>query len=430
MAQRQYNENIQVSGVFSALLITEQNTLIIDATDIVELYFVEDIFKQSMVGKIKFIDRAGIQEFAAFSGAEKISIIYSIGRKTKNILFDIWKVGKISEMSAAKREQQSFIEITFVDPFYAAYTLKRYSRSFSNQKISSIVRYILGTMMFMDDSNAEIDIEPTINSMSFVMPYWTPRQALIYLLPRARSASQGEGGYLTYNNTDNTRTGIKANLRSMNSLFADARKTLDPNTYVMDSKDSSNRNTILSWWMTGIDRNSNSKVKGMTFKGYDFTKKKLLSETMEYSTGIEKSILIGRNSLYGPVDDANGFIGVNAISNEDMLENFAYNNWVKRYSRQLVLNAIVEGTDDRFAGQMIEIEWPSRLQQEVFNQSLRGKYLIKSITHSFGARNKLPYVQRLVLLKNAYHNMQSEWLVPASNINVTNESGRTTIIRK
>lgn len=430
MAQRQYNENVQTSGVFSALLITERNTLIIDATDISELYFVEDIFKQCMVGKIKFIDRAGIQEFAAFSGAEKISIIYSVGRKTKNILFDIWKVGRISEMSAVKREQQSYIEVTFVDPFYAAYTLKRYSRSFSEQKISSIVRYILGTMMFADNANAEVDVEETRNKVSFIMPYWTPRQALIYLLPRARSASTGEGGYVTYNNTDNDKTGIKLNMRSMNSLFSDAKNTLDPKTYVMDSKDSSNRNTILSWWMSGIDRNSNAKVKGMTYKGYDFTRKKLLSETVEYSDGVDKSILIGRNSLYGPVDDPDSFIGVNAISNDDMLQNFTYNNWVKRYSRQFVLNAIVEGSEDRFAGQMIEIEWPSRLRQEVFNQSLRGKYLIKSITHSFSGSNKIPYIQRLVLLKNAYHNMESEWLVPAKNINVTNESGRTTIIRR
>jgi hypothetical protein len=430
MPQRQYNENQQTQGVFSAILVTERNTLIIPATDIAELYFVEDMFKQCMVGKIKFIDRVGLQEFAAFSGSEKINIVYSVERKTKNLVFDIWKVGKISEMSAAKREQQSFIEITFVDPFFAPYTIKRYSRSFVDMKVSEIIRYILETMMFMSDSGAEFEIEESLNRMSFVMPYWTPRQALLYLLPRARSARTGEGGYITFNNTNSDKVNLKSNILSLNYLFSDALNTLDPTTYKMEDKDSSSRNTILEWYMTGVDRNSNSKIKGMTFNGYDFTKKKILTNTLEYSDGVERSILLGKNSLYGPIDDPNSYIMTTAEPSEDRLDNIIYTNWVKRYSKQNVLNLIVEGDENRYAGQMIEIEWPSRLQQEVFNQSLRGKYLIMSITHSFGARNKFPYVQRLTLLKNAYHNMESEWLVPASKINRTGSNGRTIIIKR
>ena len=113
----QYDQNKADSKVYSAMIITEREPLLIENTYIQEMYFIEDIFKQCIVGKISFLDRGGLQEFASFSGAEKIAIIYSVGESNRTLLFDIWKVGKIQQAASSKREQEQLMEILFVDHF-------------------------------------------------------------------------------------------------------------------------------------------------------------------------------------------------------------------------------------------------------------------------------------------------------------------------
>lgn len=422
----QYDQNKADSKVYSAMIITEREPLLIENTYIQEMYFIEDIFKQCIVGKISFLDRGGLQEFASFSGAEKIAIIYSVGESNRTLLFDIWKVGKIQQAASSKREQEQLMEILFVDPFYTPYILTRYSRSFSG-KISETVRYILDKMMWYEDSGVSYTIEETSNDMNFVMPYWTPRQALGYLGKRSRGIDTGEGGYLCYNNTANEKKGLRVNFVSLNYLFGDVARTLDPQQYRMADKDSANRNVILEWWMTGMDKTSNVRLKGGTWKGYDFTRKKLLDEELQYKDAMEKTVILGKQSLFGPISDPTSFIMVAGEDNEDSLANYAYAEWIKRYSMQQVVNIIVQGSEHRFAGQMIQIEWPSRLKEQGFNESLQGKYLIKSVTHTFGSGKEYPYTQRLVLLKNGYHSMETEWLLPSKRINIT-KSEKTPII--
>jgi len=425
-----YNQNQADSRVYSAMIITEREPLLIENTYIQEMYFVEDIFKQCLIGKISFLDRGGLMEFASFSGAEKIAIIYSVGESDRTLLFDIWKIGKIQQAASSKREQEQLMEIIFVDPFYTSYILTRYSRSFTNQKISDIVKYTLDKMMFYEDSGATYNIEQTSNSMDYVMPYWTPRQSLGYLAKRARGTDTGEGGYLCYNNTKNDKTGLRVNFVSLNYLFADIERTLDPQQYRMADMDSTNRNVILEWWITGMDKTSQVRLKGGTWKGYDFARKKLLDEELQYKSAMERTTILGRQSLFGPIDDPTTYVTVTGESNEDTLSNFAYTEWVKRYSMQQVVNIIVQGDENRFAGQMIQIEWPSRLKEQGFNEALQGKFLIKSVTHTFSSGKEFPYTQRLVLLKNGYHNMETEWLLPSKIINTTKYDKAPTIIRR
>ncbi len=103
---------------------------------------------------------------------------------------------------------------------------------------------------------------------------------------------------------------------------------------------------------------------------------------------------------------------------EDRLDDIAYNDWVKRYSMQNVANIIVEGHEKRFAGQIIEIEWPSIVDELKNNEVMKGNFLIKSVTHSFEPGQTYFYKQRLVLLKNAYNNVTTDIdLLDAVNTN-------------
>lgn len=418
----EYKQQQLKKGVFSIMLIMEKNPIIIDADALISCYFVEDIFKNCMVGKLVFQDRYGLQEFGSFTGNEKVVIIYGVSKSDRQVVFDIWKVNKMDQMDqGARRQEASLIELTFIDTFFPALNLKKYSRSFVDEITTDSVKWILNKMVFVEDTFAQINMEDSSTRMDFVMPYWTPKVAINYLLKRSRGVTTGDSGYLYYNNTDDEKVGISINVYTMNYLLADVNKTLDPNIYVMDSKDLTYKNKILEYTMTGLDRNSNAKIRGGSWKGYNFNRKKLLRQDLEYSDAVSRTMLLGKSSLYGPIDDVSSTISFPGDMSQDILENVSYSEWCKRYNMQYIVNITVEGDESRFAGQHIQIAWPSYLKEQKFNSPLQGKYMIKSVTHHFGPGKSFPYVQRLVLIKNAYHEMNTKWLVPAVKKNIYNE---------
>ena len=75
----------------------------------------------------------------------------------------------------------------------------------------------------------------------------------------------------------------------------------------------------------------------------------------------------------------------------------------------------------------IEIEWPSneRERTKSFNKQLKGKWLIKSITHQLLGGTTMSYRQRLVLLKNGFEDSDMKDLVNASKMNLY--SDKTTV---
>lgn len=424
----QYNQTELKDGIYSIMILMEKGPIIIDADALVSCYFIEDIFKNCMVGKITFQDRYGMQELGGFSGNEKIVIVYSVGDKDRELMFDIWKVGKISQQTPSGRTQESaLIEITFIDTFFPNLNLKRYSRSFVQENTTDIIKWIINKMMLVGKTNMQLDIDDSNTRVDFVMPYWSPRIAINYLMKRSRSITTGEGGYLYYHNTADQQRSMKLNVKSLNYLLGDVDRTLDPTPYVMSSQDMNVENKVLEYTMTGLDRNSNAKIRGGSWKGYNFSRKKLLEQNLTYSEAIDRTMLLGSTSLYGPIDDASSNISIAGETTQDILKNVSYSEWAKRYNMQYIVNITVEGHEKRFAGQHIQIAWPSYLKQEKFNAPLQGKYMIKSVTHHFGPGQSYPYIQRLVLIKNAYHQMNSQWLVGATNKNVTTERQKAIV---
>ena len=144
--------------------------------------------------------------------------------------------------------------------------------------------------------------------------------------------------------------------------------------------------------------------------------------------------MLGRKTLYNQMDDINSssiMVGDNDLVK---LNEVAYNDWTKRYNMQFIVNLIVEGHEKRFAGQQIEIKWPS-INRNVgdnvtFNDLLQGKYLIKSVTHSFNPGSTFYYKQRLVLIKNAYNDINSKVLYKATKMNLFREEQTQQIIRR
>lgn len=409
--------------VVSAMLITENRPLILNNADIVNLFFIEDIFKFCMVGTIVFNDRYNIMELGPFTGNEKLAIIYSIEEKTRELIFDIWKVGKIQQLGPGIREEsENLVTMHFVDPYYAGYNLRKYSRSWADTEYSTIMSDILNNMVFARSGGRRVNIEQSSNKTDFVIPYWKPQTAMKWLMRRAVGRQSGTSGYLVFNNTDNL---LSHNIVTLNYLLTDFNRTIDLVPYTFGSSEVSKENKILEWWISGLDRNSNAIVRGGVWKGYDFQTKKLLNHEHVYSEGADETMMLGRKTLYNQIDDIQSSNVMVGDSSDDLINNIAYNDWAKRYNMQFILNIIVEGHEKRFAGQQIEIQWPAWARnlgnQVQFNDLLKGKYLIKSVTHSFNPGSTYPYKQRLVLIKNAYTNINSKILYDAKRKNIYQE---------
>lgn len=434
--QTDYQKKEQVElkkNILSVLLVTEKQPIILNNADLVELYFIEDIFKFCMMGSITFNDRYNLLQFGPFTGNEKIVLIYSIESKIRELVFDIWKVGRIQGIGTGVREEsENIITIQFVDPFYNGYSLRKYSRSWSDKHYSDIMKDILNNMVFFKNANGTFNIEKSQNKTDFIIPYWNPVTAMRWLMRRAIGEQTGTSGYLCFNNTDKT---FSHNLVSFNYLLSDLGRTIDPVSYVFDKGEISAENKILEWWINGLDRNSNSILRGGTWKGYDFSTKKLLNYEQVYSFAADNTICLGRKTLYPQIDDllsSNTLIGDN---NNDILQSIAYNDWAKRYNMQFILNIVVEGHEKRYAGQQINIEWttgPRKLGSLAqYNDLFKGKYLIKSVTHTFSPGSTYPYRQRLVLIKNGYTDIDSKVLYKAKNQNLFNEATvKKEILRK
>lgn len=415
-------------GVYTVMLITESGNAVLLNEDIYQLYFIEDIYKFSMVGKLVFNDRYNFLENGPFTGEEKIALIYGVGESDKNMIFDIWKIGKITQSGPGIREtSENMIEINFVDPFFSALTLRKYSKSWSNKKYSQIITDILNNMVFVKSAGFPLNVEESSNSTDFIIPYWTPRTALNFLSRRAKGKRSGTSGYLIFNNTVN---GITTNAVSMNYLLLDVDRTLDKKPYRLQSNVVSDENKILEWWISGTDRTSNPILRGGYWRGNNFNTKRFLQVGYRYSDASKKNVMLGRKTLYTRMDDLSSSSTMVGECSIEELTNIAFNDWTKRYNMQFILNIVVEGNEKRHAGQHIEIEWPGIQGSEKMNDALKGKYMIKSVTHSFWGGSTYPYRQRLVCIKNAYHDINSVVLHDSEVTNLYTEKKQANIIRR
>ena len=410
--------------VWSVMLVLEETPVVLENADVQELYFIEDIFKFSMVGKITFLDRFNLLELGPFTGNEQISLIYSIGDQVREIVFDIWKIGKISQAGPGMRESsENYMEIYFVDPLFAGLSTRKYSRSWSDEKYSVIMKNILDKLASYETTELPFIVEESSNKTDFIIPYWNPITAMRWLMRRAKGKTSDTSGYLCYNSSRDLFT---HNLVSMNYLLADEDNTLDRKTYIFNAKNASEENKILEWWINSLDRNTIPRIRGGKWRGYDFQKKTLRNRKFLYSDGVDKTVMLGRQTLYPKIDDALSSNIMAGDSSNNALDNIALADWGKRYNLQFIVNLIVEGNEKRYAGSQIEIEWASQgtgitPSTTSFNDMLKGKYLIKSVTHIFSPGRTYPYRQRLVCIKNGYHNTRSEQLLKSTKYNTDSE---------
>lgn len=403
-------EKQEFTEEFTVILRLDSDDLIIDGRSIINFFFKEDIFSYSMIGKLVFIDKIGVAEYGPLTGNEQIVLVYG-NEENRQIVFDIIRVSRIAQSNITQPTRENAIEIDFADTTFESFVRRRFSRSWSEEEISRIVEHILEK--WVGDPKIS-QWEENEERLDLCLPYFTPMEAMMWLSKRGRGKVSKMPGFVYYNSTEN---GFCGNWVSLDYLFS-SNVYREPNTYVFESENLYYRNKILDWHIDGIDKFSLKNIKGGHRFGYDFERKKLLNQRYGYDETIKKVTMLGKKTLYSDVTDYRSLYNFEGETSLIDLDNIYYSDWIKRYSLQQALTIIVRGFEDRFAGMHVDIEWMSSDTSQKFNKMWKKKWLIKSITHTFNMRSNIPYKQKIVLLKNAYQDVDQKELLKSSRRNI------------
>jgi len=311
--------------------------------------------------------------------------------------------------------------------------------------------------------------EECIKKIHYVMPYHNPMEAIKYIsgfsIPEKSSTGIGVplGGYLYYNNTywpsgtstnkDNNFTPAWMSINGLFSYPSDSADTTfkDPYPFIFSgaspesetqnnasvetgplNKDSPTYiNKILDWQYNGIDISSGKLLRGIKGLAWSFDLKKLGRKDFKYTLDndkekcdyglVDNATLLGKYALHTDMSDEDGDVVLTTFKKAEMV-NTCYGEWLKRYSLQQSVSVIVRGWEERFAGRMVELQWPGfDVLESKYNKNMIGPYLIKSVTHNWGTKSG--YTQRLVLLKNAYYDSDNDSLVKAKYTNIAKGGG-------
>lgn len=400
-------------GTYSVYISFQDDDFYIPVQDIENLYFIEDIFSYSIVGKIQFNDRYGIMEFGPITGNEEIGIEYGVETDIER-KFDIFKMSRIlPSANSNEHGYRNMLEIIFVDKTFYKLSESYYSVSWKDTRYSDIVSNISEHALDIDDFEEWEDSNEVADL--FYMPYWNPKQAIDWISERCTGSKSRLPGYLFFKNSNGSNFITLDSLLSNNDLLT--VNDDDEGMYHLSSRNLTAINKILSYQLSGIDNHSKKRLKGEINVGYDFERKKILFEPYSYSKGISNHTLLGKKSLFPDIANDNTNISYMAEADKDTLKNIGYNDWFKRYCMQQTVNIIVKGHEARYAGGIIQITWPSADDKEMFNKNLDGKYLVKSITHQF-TNTQPPYRQKMILIKNAYEDSDNTDLLSAKNKNM------------
>jgi len=398
---------------FRCYLTTTAGTYVIPNAQLEEFYFIEDIFSSCYRGSIKFNVTGDILEFGNIQGTDKIDIIYGTNEE-RQYSFYIHNITNIVELSRGIYK----IEANLIDPMFKLLNFNNYSLSFPNKtKYSDIVKEIckkhLGIKDFelFEESNETLAWYNTNNNTPFTNIKW--------LLRRCSGMETGQPGYLFYrNNTKN-----QYNFVTLEKLLIQT-KYMSPNGntgyMIGDNSNEFYINNVISHEITHIDQQSYKFLAGGVYQGYDPVRKKLIKNTYTYNDAINKFTMLGSFTLLNKEIEAyfNPKVHMTGETEETVINNIYFGDWIRLYCQQHLIHITVRGHEDRYAGGMIGLIWPSiELSKEKINKRMVGKCLVKSITHYFNPSMPTKFQQKLVLIKNGYFEADDPALIKAKKIN-------------
>lgn len=407
-------EKQEDTRTFSVIIQTSSGNVVIQPADVIQFYFIEDIFSMSMVGKLIMKDTRGIIEFGPLTGNEIVTVVYGEENDMEQS-FRIYSVSKVDRLDGVDPSGRHVIEIFLADDMFFGANFLQFSKSWGNQKISDIVKDVGEHFLGIKKWDKFEETAETLDT--FYSPYWNLTTVIKWLIKRSSGVSSKNTGYCFYNNC------YGSNYFPIDSMLE--QKTLlkiadnDDGLYTFEDANPYLYNKILNWGMMGIDNSSLKSLAGGVRFGFDDVGKRFIKKEYGYKDTVSKHVILGNKTLFPDISNTNTMHILSGESNEAHLDNIYNDYWIKKYSSQQCLSLSVRGHEKRKCGELIEIFWPSKWVEENYNKNIHGKYLIKSITHMFSANNNPTYIQKLVCMKNGYEESQVKELVDSVRKNVS-----------
>lgn len=399
--------------IFTISITTDTGIVTLDSSDIMQFYFVEDIFSMSITGKLVMIDKRGLLECGPLTGNEKIGLIYGEEEDIEKE-FKIYNISKVSRIETVDPSGKTVIEVFFTDLMFFPLNFLQFSRAWKNVKYTDIIKDIGENFLGVTTWDKFEDCKETIPH--FYSPYWNATTCIKWLIKRASSAKDGRTGYCFYNTT------AGASLITLNSLLNNKEllslNSEDDGLYNFEDSNLFLYNKILDWNMSGLDNSALRFVSGGTRFGFNTDRKEFIKQTYTYKDMLKNHVILGNKSLYPDISTHMTFHNLTGESNRDIIDNIFNDFWIKKYSMQQSMSITVRGHEKRKPGELIEIFWPSKWVDEHYNKGLHGKFLIKSITHNFNPKSTPFYIQKLILVKNGLEENSSIDILDAVNKNL------------
>jgi len=386
--------------------ITINDSMVIDGSDIVEFYFVEDLYLPAMIGSLTIRDRKGVVELAPITGNEIITFTYGEDKDKEGKTLQIFS-HTVSPVSQLGQSKDAVVEMLLVDPIFFSLTTKKYSKGWSSgTRLSDIVKDICKNMIGIkkffkfEESNEKIDDTKAGNIPAFVMQNWTPLEAIRWLMKRCSGKETKLPGYAFYNTSKGACFTTLENLFRSESVEKDiygVRKT-----YKFISSDDTDDCKILSWELLPPDKQALVGLKGGHKMGFDFMNKSVIDFTYDYSKMLKGFTLLGGATLFPDISDDTVKYDYDGDCDEKILKNIAVHDFIRRYLTQLQCIITVRGNERRYPGMMVDLLWESSNPDEILNRELNGLWMIKSITHYFKPSTSPFYQQKMTLVTSAY----------------------------
>ena len=409
--------DIQESKTFSITLQNNDDVVDLDNKDVIQCYFIEDIYQFIKTGKLIFKDTDDIVEFLPLMAGEMLTIVYATTiegeeeyeEKTYNFIIN--KICRIEQIDDNKK----LIELLFVEQHHYALHYNHFSLSFYNEKYSDIVKHIITNHLYIPKMVQWENSKETLEH--FYTGQKTPSDNIKWLMRRCSSIPSGQAGYLLYSNTKETE--LSFNFISLETLLSQ-KDLISDDPYSFDGNNPYYVNKILNYQINQVDYNSMKLLSNNTYLGFDNNNKKFIKNEYNYKKSLKNFTILGEYSLFNDkrISIEAGTTTNTGETNSKIMDNMYYDNWIKQYCLQQIVTITVKGHNERYAGGMIVIDWPSNNTDSVSDKNMSGKYLIKSITHNFTPQSNPQYVQRMALIKNGYDDTDNIELTKSTKSNL------------
>jgi hypothetical protein len=385
----------------------DRGTISLNVAGIQEFYIIEDLEQTFRTGRVRFKDVDYLHEYLPFTGNETMEIEIRQGSSRKIVKFDIFKVERI-EGDTQGQLVEWFDLLLIESGWYEMMTYKP-GDSFKDKKSSEIIFNLLKNYTQIENINI---IENTTTTYDlFVMPVtWTIMNTVQYLLSRSISENGG-WGWVTWIDGGTKR---QFNIQTIENIISTSKNKSDPDGFLFfRSSVPYSTEMILSFTMHPIDKFMlTRRLGGGKYYGTDRNTKTLSIYKTDLQKEIEKIELMGPKALF--TEDRkydSAYIELRSWAyGSHFPANYHRNAFIKDYFNQMQVDVSTYGRVDRKLGQVLDIRWLSKVtpnseegQKNPYNDALKGRWLIKGITHYYRSDEEgLTYINKMVLARNAY----------------------------